>query len=73
MYISLSEKNEMHDTKTLTFTFHYYWGAFCQVFFFFGFCPVPSNKSTDRSFDSFPLIKPLISMTRFQMQRVKYY
>ena len=26
----------MYNKKTLTFTFHHYWGAFCQGAFFWG-------------------------------------
>jgi hypothetical protein len=30
----------MYNKKTLTFTFHHYWGAFCQgAFVLGGFCP----------------------------------
>jgi hypothetical protein len=32
-----TEKNEMYDTKTLTFTFHHYWGGFLSGVF----CPRP--------------------------------
>ena len=32
---TVEQTNEMYDTKTLTFTFHHYWGAFLSG----SFCP----------------------------------
>jgi hypothetical protein len=43
----------MYNKKTLTFTFHHYWGAFCQgasvwgAFVLGGFCPVPGELNVE--------------------------